>query len=109
MLLIDDLLLTPLQGVIWLAEKVREAAQEEMAGEADRVTDELRQLYLALEAKQIDEADFDARERVLLDRLDAIHARRASSEQLENVPAEDQPPRAEQRRRRAAARHEQGR
>ncbi len=43
-----------------------------MAHEADDITEELRQLYLMLEAKQMTETDFDARERELLDRLDAI-------------------------------------
>ena len=72
MLLVDDLLLAPLGGLLWIVEKVHDAAREEMAHEADAITEELRQLYLVLEAKQITEADFDARERELLDRLDAI-------------------------------------
>jgi len=71
-LLVDDLLLAPLSGLLWVVEKVHDAAREEMAHEADAITEELRQLYLMLEAKQIAEADFDARERELLDRLDAI-------------------------------------
>ena len=72
MLLVDDLLLAPVRGLLWVVEKVHDAAREEMAHEADAITEELRQLYLMLEAKQIAEADFDARERELLDRLDAI-------------------------------------
>ena len=72
MLLVDDLLLAPLSGLLWVVEKVHDAAREEMAHEADAITEELRQLYLMLEAKQITEDDFDARERELLDRLDAI-------------------------------------
>ena len=77
MLLVDDLLLAPLSGLLWVAEKIHDAAREEMAGEADAITEELRQLYLMLEAKQIAEADFDARERELLDRLDAIRESRS--------------------------------
>ena len=77
MLLVDDLLLAPLSGLLWVAEKIHDAARQEMAGEADAITEELRQLYLMLEAKQIAEADFDARERVLLDRLDAIRESRS--------------------------------
>jgi len=61
-LLVDDLLLAPLSGLLWVAEKIHDAAREEMAGEADAITEELRQLYLMLEAKQIAEADFDARD-----------------------------------------------
>lgn len=77
MLLVDDLLLAPLSGFLWVVEKVHDAAREEMAHEADAITEELRQLYLMLEAKQIAEADFDARERELLDRLDAIRESRS--------------------------------
>ena len=77
MLLVDDLLLAPLSGLLWVAEKIHDAAREEMAHEADAITEELRQLYLMLEAKQITEADFDARERELLDRLDAIRESRS--------------------------------
>lgn len=72
MLLVDDLLLAPLGGLLWIVEKVHDAAREEMAHEADAITEELRQLYLVLEAKQMTETDFDLRERELLDRLDAI-------------------------------------
>jgi hypothetical protein len=74
-LLVDDLLLAPLSGLLWVVEKVHDAARAEMAHEADAITEDLRQLYLTLEAKQITEADFDARERELLDRLDAIRER----------------------------------
>ena len=77
MLLVDDLLLAPFSGLLWIVEKVHDAAREEMAHEADAITEELRQLYLTLEAKQITEADFDARERELLDRLDAIRESRS--------------------------------
>ncbi len=88
MFLIDDFLL-------WVVEKVHDAAQEEMAGEADAITEELRQLYMRLEAGQITELDFDEQEQNLLDRLDAIRAREeagddddeAGEEKVENVEA----------------------
>ena len=72
MLLIDDLLLAPFRGLLWVAEQVHDAVQAERAGETDAITEELRQLYLLFERGQITEAQFDAREQQLLDRLDAI-------------------------------------
>jgi hypothetical protein len=86
MFLIDDFLL-------WVVEKVHDAAQEEMAGEADAITEELRQLYMRLEAGQITELEFDEQEQNFLDRLDAIRAREeagddddeAGEEKVENV------------------------
>ena len=75
MLLVDDLLLAPFGGLLWIVKKIHDAAQQEMAHEGEAITEELRQLYVKLEAKQIAEADFDARERELLDRLDAVQDR----------------------------------
>ena len=75
MLLVDDLLLAPITGLLWVFRKIHEAAQEEMLGEADAITQELRDLYMMLETGRITEAEFDARERALLDRLEVIQAR----------------------------------
>jgi hypothetical protein len=72
MLIIDDLLTSPLRGLLWLFKEIHNAAQEEVAGSADAITGELSQLYLELETGRITEADFDVREKVLLDRLDRI-------------------------------------
>lgn len=75
MLLVDDLLLAPIRGLLWVFEKIHDAAQEEIAGEAEAVTVELRELYMMLETGRITEAEFDDRERTLLDRLEAIQER----------------------------------
>ena len=75
MLLVDDLLLAPLTGLLWVFRKIHDAAQEEMLGEADAITQELRDLYMMLETGRVTEAEFDARERALLDRLEGIQAR----------------------------------
>lgn len=72
MFLIDDILLSPLKGVLWIVEKVHDAAKEEMEGESARITAELSELYMMLETGRITEAEFDAKEKILLDRLDAI-------------------------------------
>jgi hypothetical protein len=89
MLLIDDLLLAPFSGLLWVSQKILEAAQEEMDGEADAITEELRQLYLSLESGTISEAEFDAQERRLLDRLDVVQARTAEDESEEEDVADD--------------------
>lgn len=75
MLLVDDVLLSPFHGLLWVFRKIHEAAQEEIAGQADAITAELSELYMMLETGRITEAEFEARERVLLDRLDAIRER----------------------------------
>ncbi len=76
MFLIDDILLAPARGVLWIFEEVHKAAQEEMANESESITAQLRNLYLQLETEAITEQEFDTGEKLLLDRLDAIEERR---------------------------------
>ena len=75
MFLVDGLLLAPFTGLLWVFRKVHEAAQEELAGEADALTAELSRLYTMLETGRIGEDEFTAQERTLLDRLDAIQGK----------------------------------
>ena len=88
MLLVDDLLLAPIHGLLWVFGKIHDAAQEEIAGEADAITAELGQLYMMLETGKVTEAEFDARERTLLDRLEVIQARESEPEEEEEEEEE---------------------
>ena len=72
MLIIDDLLLSPIRGVIWVVEKINEAAQEDQANESATITNTLTELYKMLESGQISEDEFNAREKKLLDRLEEL-------------------------------------
>jgi len=72
MLIIDDLLLSPIQGVIWVMDKINEAVQEDHANESVTITNELSELYMLLESGQITEDEFDSREKMLLDRLEEL-------------------------------------
>ena len=75
MFLVDDLLLAPIHGLLWVFRKIHDAAQQEITGEGEAITAELTELYMRLETGQLTDAEFEARERVLLDRLDAIRKR----------------------------------
>lgn len=72
MLLIDDMLLAPVHGLLWIARKVNEAVLQEQEKEEEELQAQLRDLHRRLEAGQLTEAEFEAQEAVLLDRLDAI-------------------------------------
>ncbi len=72
MLLVDDALMFPARGLLAIFREIHSAVQQESANQAQAVRDQLRDLYLALEAGKMTEADFDARERELLDRLDVL-------------------------------------
>ena len=88
MLLVDDLLLAPIHGLLWIFGKIHDAAQEEIAGEADAITEELRELYMMLETGRITEAEFCARERTLLDRLEAVQDRESEPDGEEDDEGE---------------------
>lgn len=69
-----------LNSLFWIFQKVNEAAQEEMDRQAEMITNDLRELYQMLEAKKISEAEFDVREKKLLDRLDEVEGEGVSME-----------------------------
>jgi hypothetical protein len=72
MLLVDDIVLFPVNSVLWVFDEIYQAAEEALEGEADAITGQLQQLYRMLESGGISEAEFDIREGELLDRLEAI-------------------------------------
>ena len=77
MFLIDDLLLSPAKGILWVFKEIHDAAEQELAGESEAITAALSELYMKLETGQIAEAEFDVREKALLDRLDRLQAEEA--------------------------------
>ena len=75
MLLLDNLLFSPIYATVWAARQVHHAIQQEQAAEPERITADLSQLYMMLETGRLTEAQFSAREKELLDRLDRIQSR----------------------------------
>jgi hypothetical protein len=99
MFFVDDLLMSPVKGVLWVFREIHDAAQQELAGESEAITAALTELYMKLETGQITEEQFDAQEKVLLDRLDRLQA------EEEVVPEEKSPkprPKAKGTRKRSA-------
>ena len=79
MLIVDDILFSPVNGILWIFREIHNAASEELGNEADSITDQLRNLYMQLETSRISEQQFDDQEKLLLDRLDRIEADSESS------------------------------
>ena len=75
MLLIDDILLFPFTSIFWVFRKIHEAAQNELDTEIEDITAELSEIYMMLETGILTEAEFNAREKELLDRLDELQDR----------------------------------
>ncbi len=78
MIIIDSLLAAPLRGLMFVLEKINEAAHEEAEAEERTIMADLSALHRALDSAAITEAEFDAREQKLLDRLDRLHSQGAS-------------------------------
>jgi len=79
MFLIDSILLAPLNGVIWIGQKLGDMAQKELCDDG-RIKEELMALQLQFELDEITQREYDLKEKELLDRLDAI----ANAEEMEN-------------------------
>jgi hypothetical protein len=68
MFLIDDILLAPLKGVLFLAEKINEVIEKETSDEGT-IKERLMSLQLKFEMDEIDEEEYDKREDELLNLL----------------------------------------
>ena len=71
MFLIDNLLLLPLKGVIWMGQKINEVAEKELTDEG-RIKEKLMEIQLRFELDEISEEEYNKQETELLSRLDAI-------------------------------------
>lgn len=75
MLVVDDILFSPVTSMFWLFKELYKRAEEERENEGVAITQELSELYMMLETGKITEDEFDAKESILLDRLDAFNER----------------------------------
>lgn len=69
--LVDDILLFPMKGVKWLAEKVKDAAEQEITDES-KVQEELLEVQMRFEMGEITEEEYEKKEKELMERLEAI-------------------------------------
>jgi hypothetical protein len=99
MLLVDDILFFPVHGILWIFREIHKTACEEIANEPEEIAQQLRNLYMQLETGGLTEADFEAQEKALLDRLDEVQAGLESEEEEEEAETgeavpEETPPHA---------------
>ncbi len=79
MIILDKLLFSPVLAAVWAARQVHHAIRQEQAAEPERFTADLGELYMMLETGRLSEAQFNAREKELLDRLDLVEGRAGHS------------------------------
>jgi len=69
--IIDDILLSPIKLTMWLGNKLRESAYQEMTDES-KIHEELLQLQMRYEMEEISEETYEKEEARLMEQLDAI-------------------------------------
>ena len=72
MFIIDDLLASPARGLMFVLRKIHDAVQQEREAQEKVTMTELTALHRELDEGKITEDEFDAREHVLLSRLDEM-------------------------------------
>ena len=72
MFILDDMAKAPFKGFMFIVREVANATQQEIARQRSDVMAKLSQLHLQLENGDVDEDEFDDREKELLDRLEEI-------------------------------------
>ncbi len=72
MFLIDDILLLPVKGFLEIIKKIRDMALEELEDTPEKLQRELLDLQMALETEQITEAEYQTKEKNVLERLEAL-------------------------------------
>lgn len=95
MLLIDDLLAAPLNGLLWVFKEIQKQATEEQRNRREAIMAALSALYIALEQGQLSEAEFDAREQTLLDELDDLDAQDDDADDADEAAGDAAEPKPE--------------
>jgi len=69
--ILDDILFSPIKLTIWLGEKLRDAAYQEMTDES-KVHEALLQLQMRFEMEEISEDEYEKEETRLMEQLEMI-------------------------------------
>lgn len=72
MLFLGKILASPLNGILWIFNEIKKAAEKEQKSDAEAIQHELSELYMLLESGKIAEEEFEQREKILLDKLDKL-------------------------------------
>lgn len=70
-MLIDDVLLAPFRGLVFVCREIAKNAQEQQLDD-EALRQELREAYMLLETGRINQEEFERRERLLVGRLEEI-------------------------------------
>lgn len=71
MFLIDNILLAPFKGFVWITGKLRDQALAELT-DRSKIQEELLELQMLYEIEELSEEEYNRREAELIERLNAI-------------------------------------
>lgn len=71
MFIIDDILMSPINGLMWLARKVEDLSDQDLSDKG-KIKEMLMELQLRFELDEISEEEFNQRQDDLLQRLNSI-------------------------------------
>jgi len=80
MFLLDDIVLAPLKGIIFIGKKIDELMQKEISDEG-RIKEHLMELQLKFEMDEISIEEYDKREEELLAMIEKIRVDKENNQQ----------------------------
>ena len=89
MFIIDDILMSPLNGFMMIAKEIHKAANQARAADAQAITNDLSALYERLDRGEITEDEFDEMENALLDRLEALEGSDVEADDIDDDEDDD--------------------
>lgn len=78
MLIIDDILLAPVKGFLWICKKIQGMAEEELTDTEEKLKRELLDLQMLFETDQITEEKYKRKEDEILAKLEALREKAKS-------------------------------
>ena len=71
MFILDDILLAPIKGIVWIGKKIEEVAKRETSDKS-KIQEQLLELQMRLELEEITESEYEKEETRLLKELNRI-------------------------------------
>lgn len=72
MFIIDDILLAPIKGFLYIFKEIEKVAREETEDTAEKLKKELLETQMLFETDQISEEEYQKKENNILERLNAL-------------------------------------
>ena len=77
MFIIDDILLAPVKGLLYIFKEIQKAAEGEIEDTPEKLKKELLELQMLFETDQITEKEYSKKEKEILQRMNALQKSRS--------------------------------